>query len=103
MCSSQRTPDDQMSSISDLLEVFFSYCAHISKKVPEAFANDSIDCYQVLAYGNYQEQYIFKNPRKFWWLLYFSEPPPPPIQPFALSTFRSIPPSSVPSPLSATL
>lgn len=56
---SQLTPDDQLSNISDLLEVFYSFSAHIVKKLPEAFSNPNIDCIKVLAFGR------FINPNTF--------------------------------------
>lgn len=47
----EHTLDAEFSKISDIIESFYSCCAQISKKMPQAFNEDAIDCTKLVHFG----------------------------------------------------
>lgn len=46
------TPTVQLSEFTDMIEVFFSFNANLTKKIPDAYRNPAIDNGKLLTHGN---------------------------------------------------
>lgn len=55
----EHTPDSEFSTISDVVESFYTFNAQITKKLPQAFADDSVDCVKLIHFG--KEKFL-----RFW-------------------------------------
>lgn len=49
----EHTPAADFSKIADVVESFYSFNAQIAKKLPQVYADDTIDCLKLIHYGRW--------------------------------------------------
>lgn len=50
----EHTADSDFSTIADVVESFYGFSAQIAKKLPQAFADDNIDCMKLIHFGEWK-------------------------------------------------
>lgn len=47
----EHTSNANFSLISDVIESFYTFNSQITKKLPQAFSDDSVDCVKLIHFG----------------------------------------------------